>query len=441
MSSSAISKGLALAVAVTLPVALPVALPVVFPIGAAHAQLAADAHEAPPNVELDNVFPESLMQSGSHRVEDNLQIKGTLFEFTIDSDHGVYDVLSIPMTILRIHEIRTLAQATDAFQRDNQQLAERLRSIAYAGSNTPVDIYHSPLEYGGDPSIYLNNNVGRTIEQLEKKSRPGEPEAAKGVTSENLYESMLPGDPILASYKRAVAQQLDLDVFSSNSRVQAFLDTLARARAGGNRNAGMVTVSLPQHPEISVDSGRIEFAVRTAVARKTVRELYVQNEATLAAMGIEPDLLHAFLSHRAYSPRHKSEIVAYLAFMQGVADRGEFLRAAVRAEDEVAAVGYSRMARMLAFYHETTERLSGLVSGGNVLMASTTGGNMTLVLPFDVLWWSTETDSVFSRLARFADEQKFKMRELLVVGVVSEKARLQLESRKFMVREKYLLRR
>lgn len=429
MSSNTTWKRLAVLCAVSMP------------LSAANAQLIADTYEAAPHVELDTVFPESLMQSGSHRVEDNLRTVGTLLEFTIDSDHGVYDVLSIPMAIIRIHEIRTLAQATDAFQRDNEQLAERLRGIAYAGSNTPVDIYHSPLQYGGDPSIYLNNNVGRTIEELEKQTRQGEPENAKDQRSGNLYESMLPGDPILASYKRAVAQQLDLDVYSSNSRVQAFLDTLARARAGGNRNAGMVTVSLPKNPEVTVDNGRIEFAVRTAVSRKSIRELYVQNEAALSSMGIEPNLYHSFLSHQSYSPRHKTEITAYLAFMQGVADRGEFLRAAVRATDEVSAVGYSRMARMLAYYHENTERLKGLVSGGSVLMASTQGNNMVLVLPFDVLWWSAESDKVFTSLARFADDQKFEMRELLLVGVVSERARIQLESRKFHVREKYLLRR
>ena len=429
MSSSAAWKRLAVFLAFSLPVC------------AANAQLVADTHEGPPHVEIDTVFPESLMQSGSHRIEDNLRIKGMLFEFTIDSDHGVYDVLSIPMAIIRVHEIRTLAQATDAFQRDNQQLAERLRSIAYAGSNTPVDIYHSPLQYGGDPSIYLNNNVGRTIEELEKQSRPDESADAKTQGGASLYESMLPGDPILASYKRAVAQQLDLDVYSSNSRVQAFLDTLARARAGGNRNAGMVTVSLPKHPEISVDGGRIEFAARTAVARKSIRELYVQNEATLASIGIEPDVYHAFLSHQAYSPRHKSEITGYLEFMQGVADRGEFLRAAVRAEDEVSAVGYSRMARMLAYYHENTERLKGLVSGGSVLMASTQANNMVMVLPFDVLWWSEESDKVFTSLARFADQHNFEVRELLLVGIVSEQARIQLELRKFLLREKYLLRR
>jgi hypothetical protein len=408
----------------------------------AHAQLVADAHEPPPNVELDQVFPETLIQSGEHRVEGNLRLKRTLFEFTIDSDHGRYDALSIPMAILRIHEIRTLAQAMDAYQKDNQQLAAELRGIMRVGSSATIDRLNTPLGGGPDGGQFVNNNVGQAIEdaQRSKALEDRSLQAASGA-GENMYESRIPGDPILAAHKRAVAAHLDLDVYSSNIQVQAFLNTLARARGGGQRNAGMVTVALPNRPEIIVNRGRIEFAVRTAIARKTIRELYVQNQAALADIGVEPDIYHAFLSHRAFSPRHKSEITAYLVFMQGVANRGELLRAALRADDEVSALGYVRMARMLAYYHETTERLTGLVSGGNVLMATTTGNNMALVLPFDFVWWSADTDRVFSNLAKFADGNGFELRELLLVGIASEAARAQLERRKFLVREKYLFRR
>ena len=386
------------------------------------------------------------MQSGVHQVEGNLRVKGTLFEFTVDSNHGRYDVLSIPMVILRIHEIRTLAQAVDAYQRENQKLAAELRGIVHMGSNSGVDILSSPFDSGRSVTRqFVNNNVGQTIEDLGSRS-DAKGEGGRGPGSgpgseANMYESWLPEDPILAAHKRAVALQLDLDVYSSNTRVQAFLDTLARARGGGNRNAGMATVALPKKPEIMVDRGRIEFAVRTAVARKTVRELYIQNEAALRAIGIEPDLYHAFLSHRAFSPRHKSEITAYLAYMKGVANRGALLRAALRASDEVSALGYVRMARILAYYHETTEKLQGLVSGGSVLMATTTGNNMAMVLPFDLLWWSSDTDRVFSSLAEFADQNGFKLRELLLVGIASKTARVQLERRKFLIREKYLLSR
>jgi hypothetical protein len=431
---TATSKGLA-ALCLFASLALP-----------ARAQLTTDAHEQPPHVELDTVLPETLMQSGVHRVEDNLRVKGALFEFTVDSDHGRYDVPSIPMVILRIHEIRTLAQAVDAFQRGNLKLAAELREVMRRGSGSGVDILTSPLDTGSaDISRYVNNNVGRSIEELRKQSDPKEQRAlgADGSSGlgKNMYESWLPEDPILAAHKRAVSLQLDLDIYSSNTRVQVFLDTLARARGGGNRNAGMAAIALPNKPEITVDRGRLEFAVRTAVARKTVRELYVQNQAALAAMGIEADLYHAFLTHRAFSPRHKTEITAYLVYLEGTANRGALLRAALGASDEISALGYTRMARMLAYYHETTERLAGLVSGGSVLMATTAGNNMIMVLPFDLLWWSTDTDRVFSGLAKFADKNGFPLRELLLVGIASEATRVQLEGRKFLLRERYLLRR
>lgn len=409
---------------------------------AARAQLTADAHEAPPKVRLDRVLPESSMQSGEHRVEDDLKLEGMLFEFTLDSDQGRYEARSIPMTLLRIHEIRTLAQAVDAYQRDNERLAEQLRGVVYAGGGASVPIVGSSLDGGSyEYNQYINNNVGQAVQDLEQQSRRERSfGGGSGIAAQNVYESWIPEDPILAAHKRAVAMHLDLDIYSSNTRVQAFLDTLARARGGGNRNAGMATVSLPNKPEIAVDRGRVEFAVRAAVTRKTVRELYQENEATLRAMGIEPDLYHAFLSHQAYSPRHKTEITAYLAFMSGVANRGALLRAALGASDEVAALGYSRMARMLAYYHENTERLEELVSGATVVMGTTQGGNMIMALPFDYLWWSSETDRVFTSLGEFADKNRFKLRELLLVGITSEAARSQLERRGFLVRERFLFR-
>jgi len=410
------------------------------------AQLTADAHEQPPRIRLGQVLPETLMQSGVHRVEDKIQVEGALLGFTVESDQDRYDVLSIPMLILRIHEIRTLAQAVDAYQRNNQQLAAELRRVMQEGANPSADILASPLASGGSAlDLSANNNLGLAIEELGNRSgseaqRVRNPDNGPGSES-NMYERFQPGDPILAAHKRAVALQLDLDVYSSNIRVQAFLDALARSRGSGNRNAGRTTVALPNDPEISVDRGRVEFAVRTAISRKTIRELYIQNEAALQSMGIEPGLYQAFLSHPAFSPRHKTEITAYLVYMNGVANRGALLRAALRATDEVSALGYVRMARMLAYYHETTEKLQRLVSGGSVLMAITAGNNMAMVLPFDLLWWSSNTDRVFSSLTKFADQNGFGLRELLLVGITSDAARLQLERRKFLIREKYLFSR
>lgn len=66
---------------------------------------------------------------------------------------------------------------------------------------------------------------------------------------------------------------------------------------------------------------------------------------------------------------------------------------------------------------------------------------MAMVLPFDLLWWNSDTDRVFSSLAKFADQNGFSLRELLLVGVTSDTTRVQLERLKFLVREKYVLKR
>jgi hypothetical protein len=410
----------------------------------ARAQLTADAQIKPPHIELDQVFPDTLMQSDSYRVEDTLRLKGTLFAFTIDSNHGRYDVLSIPMAILRIHEIRTLAQAVDAYQRDSQQLAAELRGVIRVGGDSAVDILTSPIATTKSVvNQFVNNNIRGTVNEINNLSDPKvrrvrDPNNEPDVTT-SIYDGLVPADPILAAYKRSIASQLDLDVYSSNTRVQAFLDILARERAGGNTKAGLITVSLPQRPEISVDKGRIAFEVRTAIARKTIRELYMQNETALSALGIKPELYHAFLSHRAFSPTLKTEITAYLVYMKEVANRGAMLQAALRATDEVSALGYARMARMLAYYHESAVKLKTLVSGGSVLMATTVENNMVLVLPFDLLWWNSESEQVFTSLAKFADDNGFSRRELLQIGVTGTSARKKLEQLKFTTREKYLL--
>ena len=49
------------------------------------AQLTADAHENPPRIALDKILPATMMQSGVHRVEDDVRLEGTLFEFTLES--------------------------------------------------------------------------------------------------------------------------------------------------------------------------------------------------------------------------------------------------------------------------------------------------------------------------------------------------------------------
>ena len=95
---------------------------------------------------------------------------------------------------------------------------------------------------------------------------------------------------------------------------------------------------------------------------------------------------------------------------------------------------------MVAYYHETEERLRELLSGGQVLMGITQANNMVVVMPFDVVYWSEETDRIFTELATFADRRGFKGRQVLLTGMLTPAARRQLGQKGFTSKERYLFR-
>jgi len=409
----------------------------------ARAQLVADAYEQPPLTALDRLLPAVVLQSGNHRIENDYDVRGNLVEFGLESSFGSYRPRSIPMVVVRVQEILTLAQAIDAYQRSNRELATELRGVMRVGADNVGDIITSPIRTSSSiVSQFFTNNIGQTVKELSNIADPDVRGVydAEAAAKKNVYEAFMPSDPILAAHKRSVANQLGLDVFSSNPMVQAFLDTLAKARGGGRRNAGLITVSLPRGVEIAVADRGIEAKVASDITRKTIRELYEQNFAELQGAGAPEDLVHAFLTHPTLSPRHKTSISAYLARLEGVSNRRALLDAALGSVSEEDALAYVQVARILLHYHRELARLARLSSGGGILVAVTDADRMLVTLPFDLLYWNRETDEVFSKLTEFAARKGYAERELLLTGVASEKAKRQLAERGFVTRESYLFR-
>ncbi len=400
----------------------------------AAAQSLVSAYEDAPVVGLDEVLSPGLIRSGNHRVLDEVRGRGNSLSFTMESDFGLYRVDSIAMVALRVREIRTLAQAIDDYQRSNEQLAAELRGVMTVGADNWVDILTSPVKTVGSMAGQAANNVGQTFTEIggiaegstgPQASRPG------------VYESMIPSDPALASHKRNAASQLGLDVFSSNPRVQEFLNTLARARGGGNRNAGIITVSLPTGDVRQVAGGRLRNAATMAITRMTIPELYRHNESRLAALGVSEPQLGAFLTHRALSPRHKTLIVEHLVFMDRVGNPGAALLAASAARSEVEALAHVQTTQMLALYHEQEAPVRRLVSGGHVLLAVAADEALIVVLPFDVLYWNRDTEEIFTAVRAFAEGAGLGRRVVLLDGTATERARDEFTDLGFDLRTRF----
>lgn len=404
----------------------------------ASAQLTDQQFEAPPQLSPDRILPASMLASGNHRVLDDVLTRENWLELQIESDFGNFRPPSLAMASIRIQEIRTLAQAVDNYNRSNRKLAERLRGQLTVGADSFVHILTSPFSTTSKIVGQFTNNVGQTLQEFgDFQPEQNSPSDNKN----NLYAQFEPGDPILASHKRNVASQLDLDVYSSNPRVQDFLDTLARARGSGQQSAGIVTVSLPDDGRIRVADGRVDSSIRTAMTHNTITQLYRRNSDALSRAGVDAELSNAFLTQPLLSPRHKTAITEHIVFLDGVDNRGALLKAALGVRTENEAVAYVQVARLLSSYQERIGPLKQLVAAGHVVLAITADGGLMVVLPYDILYWNESTRDIFSSLANFADDKGFSHRGIISAGLFSERADGNLRRLGFELRPRFLHRR
>ena len=396
----------------------------------------AQEFEAIPEVRLDKILPSAILHSGNHRVLEKARIHRNSLTLTIESDFGAYEVTTLPMVINRVHEISTLAQAIDHFTRSNAKLAVKLRGQLQVGGDSIVSILARPLQTSSKLASQLTKKVNQTFEEFNDP-RLGNQRGVENAPNANPYTRLVPGDPVMAAHKRSIASALNLDAYSTNPRVQSFLNEVANARSRGNYQAGTISIALGRDTQRRVANGAVRARAKGALARMDVSALQEHNAATLAGLDIGDPLIFAFLGHSDFSPRHKTEISEYLAHLANVTERGALLEAALSARSEEHAAGYVETGRLLGLYHEHQRPLNSLVAAGHIVVARAQGQAMVVVLPFDLLYWDARTQAVFQALAEHAGRAGYTRRDVVLTGIATAAVRTQLKASGFTLLERF----
>ena len=414
-----------------MPVRAFFALLTLLPALSTQAQLTAAAYEQPPAVLAADLLPPEVRQSGHHRVRGQIALKGDMYVFDIDSDYGLYRVESLSMLLIRTHEVRTLAQAIGQYNVNNEQFAEELRGKLTYNAHSLVDVVKAPFSMAGQ----LVNNIGQTAQELSDLGYSSLPES-----DGNLYVDDVSSDVIGGAHKRNIAYQLNLDPYSTNPRVQEFLNTVARARSSGHFTAGMVTVRVPPSRLVTVADGKIDQQVKNAVKGLSPRELDQGIEQQLIQMGVDRESLSTFLKHPNYSPKHKTAITAYLDHLRGVRNRAALIRAALVAQGEADALSFEMLARMLAHYHYSVGEIAELDLLAELPIAITRNGNATVIMPVDYIYWDARSDQIFAALGAHLESAGYADATLVIAGTLSEKSRAGIDAHGFKTLEQFLFR-
>lgn len=390
-------------------------LPVLFTFlaGAARAEPAAEP-ESPPTRSAADVLPEALRAGPHHRVEDTVGAAYGLDRFRVTTPNGTYDVLSRRLLEIRVREIETMATVVGM-----DGAPEFLRSLGQSLAALPTGAVEL-VTHPGRSFAKVGRGLGKTWNRLGDafRSRP-----------RSVYEDPSAANVFQGDEKRKLAAELGLDVYSTNPRLQAFLNQIASARAGGNLSVDLASFALPVVGYVAVTTSKWRADAQRLLRDHTPIELDRINAHIWMDLGVSRARWLPFFRQRWLSPRHRTVITAAAKEMRGALNLGALAEAATTAQSEVGALMQEQQATRLAHHHATVEPLARLERVQYLVVARTKGGAHLAYVPLDLVAWDTGTAALATALR---DAMPGAAR-LHVVGRVTPRARSELEALGFEV--------
>lgn len=386
-----------------------------------------DQYESRPVANANELLSGDLLQSAHHRIE-SIDISGGFYEFDVDSEFGVYHVESMTLLGIRIDEIKTLAQAINQFEAEDNRFSDKLRSQLHVSGESAMDIITSPFGTASELAGQMASNLGDTLAGVDVLAEK----------NNFRYENIEPADSIAATHKRNIAFQLGLDLYSTNENVQAFLNTVTKARTSGRISAGVAMVRHKRPEKFKIANGRLKMAINLKLKNNSVSELNLINDQILSIMKIDQEVRDKFLHHNKFSPRHLTAITTYLNFLEDVRNRDAFVSLASSADSEAVALSFEQLTRMFVLYHEQLDPLRKLHILQGITGAITKGGGIAFFVPDEILFWTEDMNNKYRILAEKAKSSGFTEIELVVLGITTPVAKRNLANMGFTLHENFL---
>ena len=352
------------------------------------------------------------------KVRDAVRFAGVFGTFEIESKFGLFSAPSLRIAQVRIREITVMERIAKKDSSDEflKSLGDRLEQVP----DGLVEIAKDPIGSVKDMGKGIEDSFGRVKDLFGKRKK-------------TKYEGDSVEQALLASEKRKLAAELGVDVYSSNPKLQSMLGELAKARTAGKLTIDLASMALPGSIGSVKSVATFRDDAKTLLRDRTPAELDRINDDRLSKLGVAPYLRTPFLAQEWLSPRHKTLIVAALGQIAGTTDLGAFLSACLETRDEAQAFFHEDQAVILADHQSAIERLGRLDSVGGLVLAWTAGGRLVVPLPADRLSWSEEAQDLEQAVLGRPGVAEAPVRQLLVTGLVSERASERLRADGFVV--------
>jgi len=387
---------LALGLTLSAPVLLAAPLPPVEPM---------------PTLDAATLAPAGLLNNAGYTVDASAPVVGYMGQFTLRAPAGTFRADGTEILAIRVSELAAIAQLGQLSQ--TSVFADALGASAMKTGAAIGQAVMNPLEtIAGIPA-----GVGRFFQSAATTvSRATESNAGSNAGTGDSAMDLLG----INKAKRRIAKQVGADPYTTNPVLAKQLDDLARAAFAGG-------VSLDVALAVSTAGVATAISATATVSNlvwdKSPEDIRTIHEQKLAAMGVGPDTVRAFVTNRWFTPTLSVPFVEHLAQLPAAKGRA----AVVALAGTVASEGEARfMANAVGMARQIgTERdpVVALDLVGRIMAVRTREGRVEVPAPVDYVVWTEPVKAFAER-----KDMKGAKRNILVTGIASARAREGLQA-------------
>jgi hypothetical protein len=375
--------------------------------------------EVPPTASAAAILG-GQVRGPNYQIDNAVRSDGFLQIFELNTNYGHYQVQGRELLKVRLRELAAVA----ALERMNK--SQVYLNAAAKAAKKPVDL-----------AVGLVTNPVGTVQQSMSGvgalfSRVGSGVANMGNSRDNVAGSLLG----VSSAKRQIAYRLGVDPYTDFKPLADALNDMARVTALGDLTVSGAFMAIPGGAGMVVSYSKTTQEVGQMVLDKTPSELRDANRTKLSAMGVPGAVIGAFLDNAFYTPMDQTVIVAALAKMNGVGNRGLFVSRASQAPSRDLAFFTRTRAELLADQHSRVEPFVDFVDVRGIPLNQTRSGKVVAVMALDELAWTKQASDFVAVIDQDIKQRKLgNSVEVKISGTATPLAREGLRERGWKVFE------
>jgi hypothetical protein len=382
-----------------------------------------------PELKASEILKPEILKGPNYTVREPVPTSSGMNQFTIDSEFGVFQADGNEMLLQRVKEIYMIAKLKDVSRTD--QFEQSLVTAAKGPYNAAKNVVKDPVNAVSSASKGLMKFMGRTQQTIKH--------VAKGETQKDTDGNKMEQMIGYTKAKGKIAVSMGIDPYSTNSVLQKELGDVAWASwAGGfTFSAATFPISGPVGATLTVTN--VSSEIGDLLSQKSPAELKAINGSALRNMGASAKDTERLLNNTAFTPTQQTKFVFNLKSLDGVANRGAFVRAAAeKSSDEADAVFCVQTSALMSQLHKGEHPLARIVMIENFPVCIAKDGTVIVALQWDYAAWTSGAAAFSGEVQKLAGESGGHKPMLVVIsGQMSPRLQQELQTRGITAHDRF----